>query len=216
MLINFQHMEGFGEPLRKVRNDDVETGFAAFEAAKLLYRSGTPLKFVTPIGSLGSDYDLLALPKGGGHVAVEAKCKLPSTAMKPRKIMRALSRARDQLPKQQPGVIMFRVPVHWAEKTDSQGPLARAADNILRSSDSLAGILIFSNSFLEASSSDGQPPRKASMIVAREFWSKRSEFANATEWRLCRSSIFDDAGWMSVAKLLDKPWLHLPPLQRGI
>lgn len=198
MLLNLQQVEGFADPLKKLATDKVETGFAALEAAKLLFNSGTKFRFNDPTRKRkGAAYDIDAWTAGGLRVAIEAKSRLESTSVTPEKIGKSLERARRQLPKGGCGIIFLRVPRAWGGDGYLETPFAEAAEETLRQSDRLAGVCVFSDRLISHQGLEG------SMLIAREFWSKKEKFAAAADWRLISPRIILPGGrWVSVATLI--------------
>ena len=209
--MNLQRVEGFAYALVKLRDGSVETGFGALEAAKVLFRSHTKFRFVEPKGTKGADYDIDAFPSDGPCVAIEAACKLGSVSISPGKIKEALDRGRRQLPKEGPGMVFLRVPRRWVGHGYMETPFADVATGVLRNSSRLAGIVLFSNAFL-----DLPDPAHASMIVCRKFWSTREKFAGAKDWSLVRGSVLESwANWVGVAHLIGQVSRTTPFEGRG-
>lgn len=203
MLLNLQGTRGFEEPLEKLKDDKLETAFAALEAAKLLHRSRTRFEFVTPQGVKGADYDIEAFPENGPAVPIEAKCKLISTAVVESGVKSTLERARVQLPEKRPGVVIIRIPREWGGDDFIINHFRRSAEKLLRESSRVAGVIAFTNVFSVAERSH------ASFLAAKDIWSKRPEFSTAPSWKLVRSDFFDENdAWMRIRLLLgDKPHL---------
>lgn len=197
MLLNLQSVSGFNDPLNKLRDDKVETAFAALEAAKLLHRSKTPFAFVAPTGATKANYDIEAFPRNGPAVPIEAKCKLISTAVGESGVKSTLERARTQLPERRPGVIMLRIPREWGGEDFLTNRFGQLAGKLLRNSSRVAGVIAFSNTFI------AQGGLHTTYHVVRDIWSERPEFAEAPRWRLVRSGVYDETDtWLSIRVLL--------------
>ena len=143
MLLNLQSVAGFEDPQGKLRTDDAEAAFGAFEAAKLLHRSRTRFEFVVARGVPGEDYDIEAFPENGPAVPIEAKCKLVGTAPSESGMRSTLEWAKKhQLPPNRPGVVILRIPREWGGDEVLLNQFGQAAERAMRGSSRIAGIIV--------------------------------------------------------------------------
>lgn len=74
-LFNLQEVEGFACVHSRVLAGELEPCIGELEAAGFLKRRGEQIRFVTPRGSLGHDYDL-EIKRDTGAICCEVKIKL--------------------------------------------------------------------------------------------------------------------------------------------
>jgi hypothetical protein len=198
MLRNLQFVEGFEEPLSKLETDSVETGFAAFEIGRTLRRAGVRFRFVKPQGVRGEDYDYEAYPNSTDTICIEGKCKLTSTSLTEATIDQTLDKAREQLPKDKPGVIFVRVPEAWAGDDYLSTPFASVVSRFFRRTTRVAMVLVCSRVSIPF---DGT--KMMSPFVAREFFSERPNFAHAKNWNLAKTSMFE-SDWPNIFDMVER------------
>jgi hypothetical protein len=191
MLRNLQFIQGFEQPLSKLKTDNVEASFAAFEIGRTLLRAGVRFRFVKPRGVRGKDYDYEAYPNDTDTVCIEGKCALRSTDVSNETIQRALNEARQQLPEDKPGVIFVRVPEAWVEDHFNT-PFARITKGFLSQTQRVAAVIVCSRVSIQF-----EETKMMSPFVARVFFSERPEFAHAKSWNLVKASIFE-SDWRTI------------------
>lgn len=198
MFLNFQNISGFEESLNKLRTDNIESGYGAFEAAAILHTSGIRFRFVNPQRVKGLDYDLEAYPNDIDTVCIEAKCAMQSTTVTDSWMGNTLRAARRQLPKDKPGVIFVRVPREWGGDDYLKTPFANVATNFLQNTTRVAMIIMHSNTILR------MDQIISNMHLMKEFISKNPKFSHAEGWKLSKTKAFE-SNWQSVAEIL---WLQ--------
>jgi hypothetical protein len=107
-LFNLQDIEGFEGVYSRIAGGELEPCVGELEAAGFLERRGEQLRFVTPRGSLGDDYDI-EIKRKSDTVCCEVKIKLEAEALTEKGSFNSLEHARKQLPKDKPGLIFLRV-----------------------------------------------------------------------------------------------------------
>jgi hypothetical protein len=130
MLFNLQDVSGFESVLKELATRQVESSFAVLEVAKILLINHATFRFVPPIGVGGSDYDI-EIDHKGRALNAEVKCKIVSSGVSVSGIVNRLVRARSQLPRGLPGVILVRVPASWVGTDLLSGSFKQATTEIL-------------------------------------------------------------------------------------
>jgi hypothetical protein len=183
----------------------VEASFAAFEIGRTLRRASVRFRFVKPQGVKGKDYDYEAYPNNADTVCIEGKCTLRSTSVSDDTIRRALNDARQQLPKDKPGVIFVRVPEIWVSDYLNT-PFARITKGFLSQTQRVAAVIVCSRASIPF---DGT--KMVNPFVAREFFSERPEFARAKSWNLVKTSIFE-SDWPMIYDMVERQQIKRSPL----
>lgn len=120
LLLNLRSIHGMPERVDGLKTTkSLETAVGELEGAALLMRSGIPFQFVKPSNKLGLDFDVTAVIDGM-QVAIEMKTKLEETAPTANSVKDTLKTARDQLPKDQPGVVFLQLPEKWANTKEGR------------------------------------------------------------------------------------------------
>ena len=114
MLFHLQECAGFEFIRKEIMAGQVESAFSVLEAASLLFMNRVPFRFVDPEELPGKIYDLQIHHKGI-TINAEVKCKILTTEVTENGILSRLTKARRQLPKTMPGVILLRLPTDWLE-----------------------------------------------------------------------------------------------------
>ena len=65
-------------------------------------------------------------------VCADAKCKIEANNIDPASVRNTLDSARDQFPKDKPGVIFVKVPQHWFARPGMTADLRKVARDFLR------------------------------------------------------------------------------------
>lgn len=107
-LYNLQSIEGFDGIHARILKGNIESCVGELEAAGFLRRRGEQIKFVTPKGKIGDDYDL-EITRDTGAICCEVKIKLEAEELTEIGVFNSLEHARKQLPKRKPGIVFLRV-----------------------------------------------------------------------------------------------------------
>jgi hypothetical protein len=142
-MFNLQHVEGALERYARVRDDDVVSALAELEAAALLSAPQLHLRFRSPSGTRGQDYEGTVVSSWGRIVPWEAKSKVPSSALNAETIWRTLEEARRQLPKGRLGIILVRLPDEGAEAGDVKEISSEAVKRLFRQTRRVAAVIAF-------------------------------------------------------------------------
>src|SRR6202043_2436841 len=121
---------GLDDVLDQIRDRMLGSGFAELDAGRLLWVRGIPFKYIETVGTLGCDYDLELSHWNGIECCGEVKSKDEKTALSERTILASLKEARDQLPKDRPGVVFLKVPQSWSRDKDCLPMLNRAVKSL--------------------------------------------------------------------------------------
>jgi len=116
-LFNLQFTPGFSECVARLRAaKNPEFSLAELHIAKMLYINDWQFRFVVPVGRRGNDYDF-EIYYEGQRTCADAKCKIESTPLSAGTITNTLSKGRDQLPADGPGIFFVKIPAILAGAT---------------------------------------------------------------------------------------------------
>jgi hypothetical protein len=111
-LLELQAAPFFDDMVRELRTRSLLGAATELHVARLFHRNGHPVRFVQRTGVKGEDYDQV-VRYGGTDMYVEIKAKEDDTAYTASTIRASLRDARQQLPRQGPGIIVIRIPTGW-------------------------------------------------------------------------------------------------------
>lgn len=195
MIFNLQDHEGVGKSIGLVANGDVEAGFTELEVAKLLRVSARPFWFVTPRGVKGDDYDL-EIAFGDARACAEAKCKIEDTEQSIQTVVRTLETARDQLPKDRPGIIIVSIPASWGGSVDD-GTKGQFLEEVVttffrRGTQRIVSVAAYTSLVAE----DGFVIAPSTYTV--EFINPRHRFTQDVAWRMFANMDNVPSDWFSL------------------
>jgi hypothetical protein len=120
-LFNLRHIHGIAGCLEKMKTEpNPEPFIAEIHIAKMLYANDWPFSFITPRGREGYDYDF-EIDCYGHIVCADAKCKIEETPLSARTITRTLTKKKNQLPPDAPGIFFVKFPQRWTNEPRSTG-----------------------------------------------------------------------------------------------
>jgi hypothetical protein len=132
LLYNLQLVEGFDDCLDRMRQGDIEATYAELDLGRMLFWHHVLFRYVKPTGVTGADYDVDIIYPNGLHVCGDAKCKVEGTDFNARSIGYSLSKARKQLPDDQPGIVFVKIPPRWYNEPNFINLASAAALEFLR------------------------------------------------------------------------------------
>jgi len=148
-LFNLQYVEGFRELVQGQRqNPDLEAFGAELQIGRLLYINDVDFKFVTPSRTAGADYDVeIRIP--GHSICAETKCKASSSTLNVKSLTNDIKKAaREQLPKERPGIVFVAMPQNWFDGDDRlavEAATVSAATAALRSYSRLVSVILYTS-----------------------------------------------------------------------
>jgi hypothetical protein len=132
LLYNLQLVEGFDDCLDRMRQGDIEATYAELDLGRMLFWHHVLFRYVKPTGVTGADYDVDIIYPNGLHICGDAKCKVEGTDFNARSIGYSLSKARKQLPDDQPGIVFVKIPPRWYNEPNFIKLASAAALEFLR------------------------------------------------------------------------------------
>jgi hypothetical protein len=114
MLFNLQNVPGFDGCAERLKAGDIEATLAELDLGRFLYLHSVSFRYVVPISKKGSDYDVEITYQNGVVACADAKWKVDG-AFNARTIENSLETAREQLPKDRPGIVFIKHPSSWAK-----------------------------------------------------------------------------------------------------
>lgn len=134
-------IEGLRERIDALKRDTLETTIGELEGAALLVDNGIPFRFVKPSGTRGQDYDGVATIDGAS-VACEMKAKLETTEPTAGSIGDTLEKARRQLPANQPGIILLKLPDQWGNTKTGRIAIEEGIQATFRNTSRITAIVV--------------------------------------------------------------------------
>lgn len=132
-LHDLQQVPGHSGMVAGAKSRSLSGVFAELEAVEKLRRCGYPVRFVTPVGVKGADYDAEAEVRGQTvFVEVKAKDEHIDDVFKSKSMLRSLEDARAQLPPNGPGLVFVYVPSDWASNPQASEQMGHAVSSWLR------------------------------------------------------------------------------------
>jgi hypothetical protein len=139
MLYNLQTVDGIAGRVDKIRDDSVETGVAELEGARIIRQSGYPIRFI-PESNVRKVHDL-ATTVSGVTIACESKCKLETTQLSAKTVKNTLDDARDQLPRDRPGVVFLKIPEVWKTTVESVEQISTGVRSFLSTTGRVSAVI---------------------------------------------------------------------------
>ena len=115
-LYNFQDILGINHRVRMLQSENLETAMGELVCARLLGDRDFKLEFIVPSGVKGRDYEAEFSTSAGERICAEIKTKKATTALGQKTVLNTFETARKQFPKGSPGVVLLKIPEHWADK----------------------------------------------------------------------------------------------------
>jgi hypothetical protein len=148
-LYDLQAVPGVQHRLAMIRAGNLETALGEVECARLFAHPALKLKFIVPKGVKGLDYEADFVAPTGIVIHCEIKTKKETTALSHSTVRSTLDKARKQLPRGKPGLVMLRIPENWVAQAASIAILESAVERVLRQSKRLAGTILVWEEWVE-------------------------------------------------------------------
>lgn len=142
ITFNLQGVDGLRPRISLMDKHDLESALGEMECAALLARPELQFRFITPSGSKGLDYEAEVTTSAKRTVCCEMKAKSESTPFDAQTLWSTLEKARKQLPKTEPGLVLAKVPEEWPKQQDTQRVVEDAIGKVLRQSQRLVGVVL--------------------------------------------------------------------------
>lgn len=113
-LFNLREIEGIQNVLKMLKNCNVESILAELESGKLLYHRGLNFSYITRNLKKRKDFDIQIM-EGPINLFCETKCKIDATIYSKNSYYNSLHKAKQQLPKNSPAIILIKIPYTWAQ-----------------------------------------------------------------------------------------------------
>lgn len=192
IVYNLQRVQGLKERIIIMDKNDLESAYGEMQCAALLSSTEMNLRFINPKGSKGHDYEVELTSSANRTVCCEIKTKLEATSFDVKTLWSTLDAARKQLPKQQPGLILVKIPEAWPQR-HRQTDVGQAISKALRQSDRLVGIVLLWEEWFRT-------PEGANICISRfkQFPNKKSTlFQTDIEILLASIGRVNNPNWFS-------------------
>jgi hypothetical protein len=142
-LFNLQGTHGLRERIALKGRDGLEGLLGELECAALLCHPALAFRFRIPISEKGQDYDAEVTTSANRTVCCEFKTKSESiAAADAQSVWSTLDHARDQMPKNQPGLVFIKIPEAWVKQCGSRQLIESAIAKVFRRSRRLVGVVL--------------------------------------------------------------------------
>jgi hypothetical protein len=142
ITFNLQGVDGLKQRISLMDKHDLESALGEMECAALLSHPELTFRFVTPTGSKGLDYEAEVMTSANRIVCCEIKAKSEQTSADAQTLWSTLEKARKQLPKSQPGLVLVRIPEKWVKQQDIQILVNDAIGKVFRQSHRVVAVVL--------------------------------------------------------------------------
>ena len=137
-LYNLREIEGIQNVLERLKNDaEIDSVIAEIESGRFLFHRGLSFKYVTRSLKKRADFDI-HIVTGSREIFRETKCKIETTAFSETSFRNSLHKAKQQLPRNCPAVILIKIPYNWAKH---ESGLKSVAKVFVEKADRPAGVI---------------------------------------------------------------------------
>ena len=139
-VYNLKKVENFNYLRSEILNGELVSRFAELEVAAHLMRRNVKIKFVKPIGKKKSDYDLKIIDEV--TINCEIKHKLNTTNLSFNTLKNSISRANKQLPKNEWGIIFFKISQEWIRDVNFKKHFLRVISAFFKRNQNILGVVL--------------------------------------------------------------------------
>ena len=182
MIFNLQVVPGFHDWVIGLRSRDLTAAVAEIEVAKQLIKSGMQVRFMTPHGEKGSDYELDVELPSGDLASCEVKSKHIKTPLSERTVFKSIKKAARQTPPTRPAIIFLRLPEHWISDGQLNNAVEAAVDQLFHNYQRVIAVVFFWEEWLEITTGP-----LAHVWKFREYVNEKSRFYSEENGFLMRS-----------------------------
>jgi hypothetical protein len=119
-LFNLQDVDGLDRKIEEIRRQHLQSRYDELLAAGLMRRANIRIRFLPPPEEKGVKHpDIGVICPGDRSLIIEVEGKDEENEPSASTLKTTLNHAREQLPDDQPGVIIVRIPQGWAERADA-------------------------------------------------------------------------------------------------
>jgi hypothetical protein len=141
MLANYcydlQDVKNFGCVIKKIQDGGLAGAFAEVEVGHNLFSRNISFEYVRQSNSSRFDFDIRINDFGG--INCEVKHKLESTRLSKGTVEDSLSRAKSQMPEDEPALIFMKLSTQWDRETTDE--LRRAVNSFFPRSPNVLGVV---------------------------------------------------------------------------
>lgn len=142
IVFNLQSIEGLRQRISLIDKHDLEAALGEMESAALLATRDFQFRFVTPTGVKGQDYEGEIVTSTGRTVCCEMKSRSEQTSPSHQTLWSTFEKARKQLPKSKPAMILVKIPEAWTREHDIRTIVGAATERVFRQSQRIVAIVL--------------------------------------------------------------------------
>jgi hypothetical protein len=142
-LLNLQNVEEFETVLDELSHGKVESACGELDIARMLASFAIKFQFVRPNKGTKLNYDFEIFYPDGLKVCAEAAAKFESTKPRAKSITTSLRDSRDQLPDDQPSIILVKVPERWIRDVELARQIMNVANGYLNQSEHIMSVKFY-------------------------------------------------------------------------
>lgn len=113
-LYNLRGIKGIQNVLKMLQTGSIEAVVAELESGKLLFHRNLYFAYVTSNQGKRMDFDI-HIKDGSNEIYCETKCKIDATVFSISSFHNSLHKAKKQLPRDCPSIILIKVPQNWGK-----------------------------------------------------------------------------------------------------
>jgi hypothetical protein len=149
LLYELQDVAFFDDMVADLRTRSLDGAVTELRVLRLLRMAGWSVALRRPTGARGEDYDLDVRHSNGQLIAVEVKSRDDVHAYSRTSVHGTFKQARQQLPKNGPGVVVLRIPTHWARDASFVKEADGLFAEVLRNSKRINAVVVLWDEWLQ-------------------------------------------------------------------
>ncbi len=181
-LLNLQAVEGLGDRLDRLYQGQIEPTMAELDFGMFMRVQGTDFRYVEASGVKTRDYDVELFYPDGIAACGDIKCKLDGSAFSKTGLLSTLTKGRQQLPADRPGILFVKVPQEWVDRSTgilgAEEDAAEALEEFFRSTQRVVLVAFYSKMTTELAGGT------AISYMCRQFENKSVRFDRDGSWGL--------------------------------
>jgi hypothetical protein len=117
-LLNLQNVDGFEAVLDELSHRKIESACGELDVARIIAFHGIKFRFVKPVRGTKLNYDFEIFYPDEFKICAEAAAKFEATTPNATSIRDSLRDSREQLPDNEPSIVIVKVPQKWIQEVE--------------------------------------------------------------------------------------------------